>query len=77
MKKIVSLFALLITFLGTAQIVEPVKWSSSVVKVSDSELDLVITANIEDDWHLYSQFTPEGGALPLVLTYKNQKGNYQ
>ena len=77
MKKIVSLFALLITFLGTAQIVEPVKWSSSVVKVSDSELDLVITANIEDDWHLYSQFTPEGGALPLVLTYKNQRGNYQ
>ena len=77
MKKIVSLLALFITFLGTAQIVEPVKWSSSVVKVSDTELDLVITANIEDDWHLYSQFTPEGGALPLVLTYKNQKGNYQ
>lgn len=77
MKKIVSLLALLITFLGAAQIVEPVKWSSSVVKVSDTELDLVITANIEDNWHLYSQFTPEGGALPLVLTYKNQKGNFQ
>lgn len=77
MKKLFSLLALLITFLGTAQIVEPVKWSSSVVKVSDTELDLVITANIEDEWHLYSQFTPEGGALPLVLTYKNQKGNYQ
>jgi thiol:disulfide interchange protein len=77
MKKIVSLLALLITFLGAAQIVEPVKWSSSVVKVSDTELDLVITADIEDHWHLYSQFTPDGGALPLVLTFKNQKGNYQ
>jgi thiol:disulfide interchange protein len=77
MKKIVSLFALLITFLGTAQIVEPVKWSSSVVKVSDTELDLVITAVIENEWHLYSQFTPEGGATPLVFTFKNQKGNYQ
>jgi thiol:disulfide interchange protein len=77
MKKIVSLLALLITFLGTAQIVEPVKWSSSVVKVSDTELDLVITANIEDEWHLYSQFTPEGGVNPLVFTFKNQKGNYQ
>ena len=77
MKKIFSLLALLITFLGTAQIVEPVKWSASVVKVSDTELDLVITADIEDHWHLYSQFTPDGGALPLVLTYKNQKGNYQ
>lgn len=77
MKKLFSLLALFITFLGTAQIVEPVKWSSNVVKVSDTELDLVITANIEDNWHLYSQFNPEGGALPLVLNYKNQKGNYQ
>lgn len=77
MKKIVSLFALLLTFMGNAQIVEPVKWSSSVVKVSDTELDLIISASIENNWHLYSQFTPEGGALPLVFTFKNQKGNYQ
>ncbi|WP_396180944.1 protein-disulfide reductase DsbD family protein [Flavobacterium sp.] len=77
MKKIVSLLALLVTFFGTAQIVAPVKWGSSVVKVSDTEIDLIVTANIEDNWHLYSQFTPEGGALPLVFTFKNQKGNYQ
>jgi len=63
--------------MGTAQIVEPVKWTSSVVKVSDTELDLIISASIENNWHLYSQFTPEGGALPLVFTFKNQKGNYQ
>ena len=77
MKKIVSLFALFLAFMGTAQIVEPVKWSSSVVKVSDTEVDLIISASIENNWHLYSQFTPEGGALPLVFTFKNQKGNYQ
>jgi thiol:disulfide interchange protein DsbD len=77
MKKIVSLLAILVTFFGTAQIVEPVKWSSSVVKVSDTEIDLIITANIENNWHLYSQYTPEGGALPLVFTFKNQKENYQ
>ncbi|WP_396160245.1 protein-disulfide reductase DsbD family protein [Flavobacterium sp.] len=77
MKKIVSLLAILVTFFGTAQIVEPVKWSSSVVKVSDTEIDLIITANIENNWHLYSQYTPDGGALPLVFTFKNQKGNYQ
>lgn len=77
MRKIVSLFALFLTFIGTAQIVEPVKWSSSVVKVSDTELDLIISASIENNWHLYSQFTPDGGALPLVFTFKNQKGNYQ
>ena len=77
MKKIFSLLALFIAFFATAQIVEPVKWSSSVVKVSETEVDLIITAAIEDQWHLYSQFTPEGGATPLVFNYKNQKGNYQ
>ncbi len=77
MKKIVSLLALLVNFLGTAQIVEPVKWSSSIAAVSDTEIDLIITATIENNWHLYSQFTPDGGALPLVFTFKNQKGNYQ
>ena len=77
MKKVFNLIALLITFISTAQIVEPVKWSSSIVKVSDTEFDLVITADIENDWHLYSQFTPDGGAMPLVFTFKNQKGNFQ
>jgi len=77
MKKIVSLLALFFTFFGTAQIVEPVKWSSSFVKVSDTEVDLIVSASIENNWHLYSQFTPEGGSLPLVFTFKNQKGNYQ
>ena len=67
MKKLFSLLALLISFFGTAQIVEPVKWSSNIVKVSDTELDLVITKNNEDEWHLYSQFTPEGSATPLVI----------
>jgi thiol:disulfide interchange protein len=76
MKKVFNLIALLITFISTAQIVEPVKWSSSIVKVSETEFDLVITADIENDWHLYSQFTPDGGAMPLVFTFKNQKGNY-
>ena len=77
MKKIISVLAVLISFLSMAQIVEPVKWTSSVVKVSDTEFDLVTTATIEEEWHLYSQFTPEGGPLPLVLNYKNQKGNYK
>jgi len=26
---------------------------------------------------LYSQFTPEGGSLPMEIKYKNQKGNFE
>lgn len=77
MKKIILILTAFVGLYTQAQIVEPVKWSSKVVKVSETELDLVTTAVIEDEWHLYSQFTPEGGAQPLVFNYKNQKGNYQ
>jgi thiol:disulfide interchange protein DsbD len=33
-------------------------------------------ATIENEWHMYSQYTPDGGALPTVFDYKNAKGNY-
>lgn len=33
-------------------------------------------ATIENEWHLYSQFTPDGGALPTVFDFKNTKSNY-
>ena len=77
MRKVFSIIALVVVLFGTAQIVEPVKWSSKVVKLSESEFDLITSATIEEGWHLYSQFTPDGGARPLIFNYKNQKGNYQ
>ncbi|WMW78702.1 cytochrome c biogenesis protein CcdA [Flavobacterium sp. 20NA77.7] len=77
MRKVFSIIALVVVLFGTAQIVEPVKWSAKVVKLSESEFDLITSATIEEGWHLYSQFTPDGGARPLIFNYKNQKGNYQ
>lgn len=78
MKKIayalIAFFALLNV---TAQIKEPVKWKNKVEKVSDNEFNLIINGTIEKDWHVYSQFTPEGGALPMYLTFQDQKGNYE
>lgn len=77
MKKLTYILIVLVGLFAQAQIVEPVKWTAKVIKVSETEFDLITTAQIDNDWHLYSQFTPEGGAQPLVFTYKNQKGNYQ
>jgi thiol:disulfide interchange protein DsbD len=48
-----------------AQVVEPVKWKSSIEKISDTEYDIIITANIDEGWHLYSQHNPEGASLPI------------
>ncbi len=76
MKKLATLFFILLAFVVQAQITQPVKWKWSVEKVSDSEVALIMNATIEKDWHMFSQHTPEGGSLPAVFEFKNQKGNY-
>lgn len=53
-----------------AQILDPVKWSTSVKKVSDTEFDITATATIDENWHLYSQEVPEDGPLPTVFTFE-------
>jgi thiol:disulfide interchange protein DsbD len=61
---------------GNAQILEPVKWTAKIEKKSGSNAILIFDGTIEKDWHMYSQFTPDGGPLPLEIVFKNQKGNY-
>ncbi len=61
---------------GNAQILEPVKWTSKIEKKGNNAV-LIFDAVIEKDWHMYSQFTPEGGPLALEITFKNQKGNFE
>ena len=63
---IVALFTFSVMF---AQMAEPVKWKFSTEKISDKEYNLVMTASIEDKWHLYSQHFDAGGPMPLVITY--------
>jgi len=77
MKKIiVTLFVFLAFVIGNAQILDPVKWTTKIEKKSDTNYILTFNGVIENEWHMYSQFTPEGGPLPLEITFKNQKGNY-
>jgi thiol:disulfide interchange protein len=77
MKKLASVFFLLFTFLiSQAQVKEPVKWTSKIEKKSATEFVLVFNATIENDWHMYSQFSDENGAIPLEVVFNNSKGNY-
>ncbi|WP_347069957.1 cytochrome c biogenesis protein CcdA [Flavobacterium sp. WV_118_3] len=78
MKKLNALLFLFFAFISTqAQMLDPVKWKTSVEKKSDNEVVLVFEATIDNEWHMYSQFTPDGGALPTEFTYKDQKGNFE
>jgi len=69
-----NIFLLLAFFaLGNAsyaQIHDPVKWSTSVEKISNSEYDLVVKATIEAKWHLYSQNVPENGPIATSFSFK-------
>ncbi len=63
-----------------SQILDPVKWSTSVNKISDSEYELIATATIEDQWHLYSQNVPENGPIATSFVFEGnanylKKGN--
>lgn len=67
----------LTTLTSFAQLLQPVKWSSSIEPAGDNEFILTFKAAIDPEWHIYSQFTPDGGALPAEFVYENQEGNYE
>ena len=74
------LLALLISIflIGSAhaQILNPVKWTYSTERVSETEYNLVFSAKIDKDWHLYSVYSPENGPLPLFFEYQ-KSDNYE
>lgn len=74
MKKIIIALLLLSYTTNFSQIINPVKWKTNIEKNAETEFTLVFNAVIEPKWHIYSQFSPDGGSLPAVFTFK--KGNY-
>jgi thiol:disulfide interchange protein DsbD len=54
---------------GAPGLQEYAKWESSIKKLQGNVYEITITGIPEAGWHLYSQFTEEGGALPTTFTY--------
>ena len=77
-KKIVSLFILAFVFsFANAQILDPVDFSTSTEKISDTDYYLVVTATIDEGWHLYAQYIPEDGPIPTTITLENNSNDFQ
>ncbi len=55
----------------------PVSWSQELNKISDTEYELIIKGKIFEGWHVYSQFTSDGGSLPSEFTYLKAGENYE
>ncbi len=75
-----NLFLLLLSFTLTfssfSQILTPVKWETTVEKISETEYNLVSTAVIDTNWHLYSQNVPDDGPIPTLFTFEKNE-NYE
>jgi len=56
---------------------DPVLWSHDWNKISDTEYELIIEGVIFEGWHVYSQFTADGGSLPSTFTYANAGTDYE
>jgi len=75
--KLRILFIALLSFFaysGQAQLLEPVKWSIDAEKASETEVDVKITASIDETWYLYSQYIDEGGPIPSNFDFGKEDG---
>ncbi len=71
MKKLLLALTFLTFGFVYGQILEPIKWSTSVIKISETEYDLVAIATIEKNWHLYSQNVPDDGPIPTAFVLQD------
>ncbi len=71
MKKISILFTLVfVSLFINAQIVNPTKWEFDSKQVGN-EVDLIFKATIENGWHLYDTYLPEGGPIATSLVFED------
>lgn len=48
---------------------QPIKWTFTTVPLDKREAKLIFTCNLDDGWHIYSQFLEDGGPLPTSFTF--------
>lgn len=58
-------------FAAFAQIDNPVHWTFTAAPAGDNKVEISATAQIDEGWHLYSQFLKEGGPVPTSFQFDN------
>lgn len=68
-RKIFMIFLIVLSAGCFSQNELPVKWSFETVNKGKHEAELKFTANINDGWHIYSQYIDSGGPIPTAFTF--------
>ena len=71
------LFSLISIFSLNSQDIEPVEWQYDVNKINDTEYNISFSASILEGWKLYSQFSPDEGALPTSFRFINNTSDFE
>jgi thiol:disulfide interchange protein DsbD len=74
LRQSLALLFLLLTFSAAAQMENKVKWKFSIEQKGE-EATIIFKAKIDKGYHIYSMFTPPGGAGPTELEFEKNK-NY-
>ena len=69
MQKVIFLVVFLFSFFSLAQIEDPVDWFFSVEETSDNNVNLIINAEIEKGWRVYSQNIDGDGPIPTSFQF--------
>jgi len=78
MKQFLLLISLLYSLFTTAQTADnPIIWESSINQISETEYDVIFTAKLLQEWHLYSQENPEGASQPLEIIIPEDQNGYK
>jgi len=69
MKKqiVVGCYLLALTSLAAGQSI-PGQWNFTAKKISAKEYEIHYSVKVNSPWHIYSQFTPEGGPIATSFT---------
>tara|TARA_B100001093_G_scaffold520525_1_gene617689 strand:+ start:9585 stop:11522 length:1938 start_codon:yes stop_codon:yes gene_type:complete len=76
MKKLLIFITTILSFNINAQIYAPVSWTFSQKMLSENEIELNFTANIDEGWYIYSQSLSDDGPVPTEFSFQEAK-NYK
>ncbi|TFH46651.1 MAG: hypothetical protein E4G92_06155, partial [Bacteroidia bacterium] len=73
-RTLIFLFLLISALSLHSQVLEPVTWSFRSEKTGENSFELVMTADIEGNWHLYAMDIAEGGPIATSFTFETLQG---
>ena len=65
---LLTLFASSTFFINAQNSLNPVKWTATYLSKTATEGELLFTAIIEKNWHIYSQRATDAGPIPTSFT---------